>query len=151
MGSAPRRIEELSSDAALGLLGSVSHGRVIFTEGGLPAVLPVPHIVADGEVVIGAEFGSAGMWSAGLVVVVYEAGGVDRADRTGWTAVVTGRARLIDRPDQVRRFKQLLQPWVSDDLTRVVGVDPEYITAYELAAPIRSGSGSGDMRNLGGI
>jgi hypothetical protein len=63
--------------------------------------------VGDGEVVIGAEFGSEPMWSAGLVVLVYEAGQIIRGYQTGWST------------KQVLRLEVLPQPWASDSLRRI--------------------------------
>jgi len=48
------------------------------------------------------------------VVVAYEADEIDPIRHSGWSVVVTGRARTVTDPDRVARYEQLLQPWVDE-------------------------------------
>ena len=91
-----RSLHELPRAEAMRLLASVPVGRLVFTHQALPAIRPVNHLVEHDKIVIGLTPGSAIAASAGRdgTVVAYEADSLDLADRTGWTVIVVGVARL---------------------------------------------------------
>src|SRR5690348_935366 len=78
----PRRSTGIDSVEALRLLGSVSFGRVVFTQQALPTIRPVNHVLADGDIVIRTHAGAAltarTRQARDLgVVVAYEADDID--------------------------------------------------------------------------
>jgi nitroimidazol reductase NimA-like FMN-containing flavoprotein (pyridoxamine 5'-phosphate oxidase superfamily) len=126
--------QELARAEAMGLLASVAYGRVVFTLNALPAIRPVNHLVDDGRVIIRTRVTSAistAVRSAEDVVVCYEADSFDSRSRSGWSVVVTGRAHTVTDADQVRRFEQLLHPWVNHP-DAVLAIDPDIVTGFRI-------------------
>ncbi len=130
--------QPLDGATAMGLLACVDCGRLAFSTNSLPAIRPVNHVVDDGRIIIRTS--STGAISAAArsidgVMVAYEADKIDAWGRTGWSVIVTGRARTVTDPDQVSRYQQLLQPWV-DHADTVVAIEPEIVTGRRVIAPL---------------
>ncbi|MFC4114229.1 pyridoxamine 5'-phosphate oxidase family protein [Nonomuraea zeae] len=134
-----RDLKELSAEDSLRLLASVPLGRVVFTRHALPAVRPVNHIVARGQIVIRSSPGTvlSAELAAFETVVAFEADDLDVEQRLGWSVVVTGVARLVEDPGEVARYKAILRPWVAGEMEQVIRIRPEIITGFELVpAPV---------------
>lgn len=129
-----RSLSELSRAEALQLLASVPVGRVVFTHQALPAIRPVNHLVEDDLIVIGLTAGSAVAASSrdGGTVVAYEADSLDLSERSGWTVIVVGLARLETDPDAVRHYRARLRPWLGGAATDVLTISSEMVTGYRL-------------------
>ncbi|MFI7700631.1 pyridoxamine 5'-phosphate oxidase family protein [Nonomuraea sp. NPDC049480] len=122
-------------------LASVPLGRVVFTRHALPAVRPVNHIVADGQIVIRSSAGTilSTELAAFEAVVAFEADELDVKERLGWSVVVTGVAQLVKDPEETARFKSMIQPWVMGEMEQVIRIRPEIITGYELVPAVVPG------------
>ncbi|MFF7278123.1 pyridoxamine 5'-phosphate oxidase family protein [Streptomyces griseorubiginosus] len=136
----PRRTIGVDSAEALRLLGSVSFGRIVFTEHALPTIRPVSHVLVDGNIVIRTHAGAALTARTRQarepgVVVAYEADAIDPDTHLGWSVVVTGYARLVTDPDEVARFQALLRPWVEQRLDHTVRIRPDLVTGIRLTPP----------------
>ena len=130
----PYGAESLQQAEAMRLLASVEFGRVVFAMQALPAIRPVNHLVDDGIIIIRSRMRSALSAAARRsdhLVVAYEADALDSRTRTGWSVVVTGRARTLTDPGLVARYEQLLHPWVNHADT-VVAIEPEIVTGLRL-------------------
>jgi uncharacterized protein len=94
MNAAGNDVGRFDRPRCLALLASVPVGRVVYTDRALPAVMPVGFVLADAEVVIAT--GPDAAWAAAVrdAVVAFQADALDLATMTGWSVVVTGRARL---------------------------------------------------------
>jgi hypothetical protein len=121
-----RSLGELSRAEALYLLASVSFGRLVFTHQALPAIRPVNHLVEGDRVVIGLSAGAGG------TVVAYEADSLDPAERSGWTVIVVGLARLEADSDAVLRYRTRLRPWLAGAMTDILTISSEIVTGYRL-------------------
>jgi nitroimidazol reductase NimA-like FMN-containing flavoprotein (pyridoxamine 5'-phosphate oxidase superfamily) len=133
--SGQRRMKELTREEALRRLGSVHLGRVVFTHHAMPAIRPVNHLVDNGQVIIRSHEGSAIVTAAVSgrgAVVAYEADQIDPVSHLGWSVVVTGTARLVDDPAAVARYMEVLHPWVTGDMDRVIRIEPGIVTGFEL-------------------
>jgi nitroimidazol reductase NimA-like FMN-containing flavoprotein (pyridoxamine 5'-phosphate oxidase superfamily) len=121
---------------AVRLLGTVSFGRIVFTDRALPAIRPVNHIVYEGDIVIRSHAGSALLRAAEKgVVVAYEADNIDPDRHLGWSVVVTGFARQVVDPDEARRLERLLQPWIQmPNTSHAVRIHPDLVTGFRIAA-----------------
>lgn len=106
-----RRLEQLPRAQCIELLESVPIGRVVFTHGGLPQVLPVAFIVEGDDVVLRTASGSRLATAADDGVVTFQADSIHTAARTGWSVVVTGHARLETDPRVQERIAARLVPW----------------------------------------
>ena len=138
MDTSPRRLTELTRTQSMRLLASVPLGRIVFTRHALPAIRPVNHAIDGDDVIVrshpGAAIVSAADRAAG-VIVAYEADAIDPATRTGWSVIVTGAARLVHAPADAARYEQVLQPWVTDDMSQLIRIHADIVTGYRLAAP----------------
>ncbi|MEU5046760.1 pyridoxamine 5'-phosphate oxidase family protein [Streptomyces griseorubiginosus] len=135
----PRRSMGIDSVEALRLLGSVSFGRIVFTQQALPTIRPVNHVLADGDIVIrthaGAALTSRTRQARDLgVVVAYEADDIDPDSHLGWSVVVTGYARLITDPEELARYQALLRPWTAQTMDYAVRIRPDLVTGIRLTA-----------------
>ncbi|PKV83136.1 pyridoxamine 5'-phosphate oxidase family protein [Streptomyces sp. TLI_146] len=129
----------LDSDAALRLLGSVSLGRIVFTQHALPTVRPVNHVLVEGDIVIRTH-GDASLTRYTRqtgdqgAVVAYEADDIDPDTHLGWSVVVTGYARLVTDAQEVARYRALLRPWGTQPMDHAVRIHPDLITGIRLTA-----------------
>ncbi len=133
-----RRLVELDRAQALALLGSVGYGRIVFTQGALPAIRPVNHLVDNGEIIIRTRL-SAKITTAVSpprhTVVAYQADDLDPTRRLGWSVVATGLAQPITDPARIASYQQLLQPWVDQVMDTVISIRPEIVTGFRLVEP----------------
>lgn len=127
----PKRLRELPPATAFRLLGSVPIGRIVFTEGALPAIRPVNHVLVDDDVVLRCHAGAALLGAIGQVVA-YEADAIDPGTHAGWSVIVTGKAEEITDADEVAHYERLLHPHVDLTMLHVVRIHPEIITGFEL-------------------
>ena len=133
----PRQSVELDSAEALELLGSVSLGRVVFTQHALPTVRPVNHVLEDGDIIIrtheGAALTSHTRHAGGEgVVVAYEADTIDPDTHLGWSVVVTGYAHLVTDAAEVARYRAMLRPWMNRAMDYAVRIRPDLVTGIRL-------------------
>ncbi|WP_329596338.1 pyridoxamine 5'-phosphate oxidase family protein [Streptomyces pseudovenezuelae] len=133
----PRRSIGIDSAEALRLLGSVSVGRIVFTQHALPTVRPVNHVLVDGDIVIRTHAGAAltsrtGQAPEAGVVVAYEADVIDPDTHLGWSVVVTGFAHLVTDPAELARYQALLRPWVDRAMDYAVRIHPDLVTGIRL-------------------
>jgi nitroimidazol reductase NimA-like FMN-containing flavoprotein (pyridoxamine 5'-phosphate oxidase superfamily) len=135
MTNGRRVLRGLSREESLRLLGSVSLGRVVFTDRALPAIRPVNHVVDDGHVIIRSHTGAAILHAAERgVVVAYEADTIDPDGRVGWSVVVTGVAKPVRDQAAVERYERLLRPWVDQPMDQVIAISSDIVTGFELVA-----------------
>ena len=113
-----RAIENLDRETCLGLLTTVSIGRVGWaTPQAHAMMLPVNFVLdrdIDGESIVFST--SEGDKLAAVRedrVITFEVDDVELAVQAGWSVLVMGRAEVITDPAQVHRIEQLhLAPWV---------------------------------------
>ncbi|MFJ9447459.1 pyridoxamine 5'-phosphate oxidase family protein [Kitasatospora sp. NPDC101235] len=83
----------LDEPQCLRLLGGAAIGRLVYTIGALPAVMPLRYrIAADGSVLLHTDAGSEIARAVADAVVAFEASELDEADGSGWSVTVLGRA-----------------------------------------------------------
>ncbi|NXY95906.1 pyridoxamine 5'-phosphate oxidase family protein [Streptomyces sp. BR123] len=134
----PRRMAPLDRAEALRLLGSVSLGRIVFTEHALPAVRPVNHLMDGDDIVIRLHDGAAltsivAPTDAAGVVVAYEADVIDPETHIGWSVVVTGYAQLVTDPGELARFADRLRPWIDHPvMNSALRIRPDLVTGMRL-------------------
>ncbi|MFE1173480.1 pyridoxamine 5'-phosphate oxidase family protein [Streptomyces sp. NPDC058773] len=140
----PRHTVPLAREEALRLLGSVSLGRIVFSQDALPAIRPVNHLVDRGEVVIRTHGGAAiaaVTREAGTegVVVAYEADAIDPVTHLGWSVVVTGYCRLVTDPRDLAHYREVLHPWTDGQREHALRVRPVLVTGIRLTAALPAG------------
>lgn len=130
-GDGARKLRELSAADSLKRLASAQYGRICFSRRGLPIIRPVNHLVEADAVVVRAHLGASLLRGDGQVVA-YEADDFDEHARLGWSVIVTGVARVVTDPEQVRRYETLLDPWITMPLDHVIRIETEVVTGLEL-------------------
>ena len=93
-----RLLEVLDEGACRQLLGTTRTGRLGFTDGALPAILPVSFVLQDGHVVIPARLSSGVVSAVRGAVVAFEVDSYDALSRVGWSVTVVGPARIVRDP-----------------------------------------------------
>jgi Pyridoxamine 5'-phosphate oxidase len=130
-----RRLEALPREESLRLLGTVSLGRVVFTQFALPAIRPVNHLVEGNKIIVRTHVGAtitSAVDGTGTVVA-YEADAIDADDHLGWSVIVVGRANLLADPGEIARYQKVLRPWVSGDLDEVIIITADMVDGFRLA------------------
>jgi hypothetical protein len=139
----PRPAIELTEGECWRLLGSVSIGRVVFTQRAMPAIRPVNHIVDGRTIIIRTHLGAAiasrarGESSDGErkslgSVVCYEADDLGPARHTGWSVIATGLARLVTDPAGIARYSAAIEPWIAGEMNQVVAIEPRFVSGLRL-------------------
>jgi hypothetical protein len=80
------------------LLATAAVGRISFTDGALPAIVPVPFALAEGLVLIPARQGSAMVAAMRRAVVAVEVDSFDATTETGWSVTVVGPSQVLGDP-----------------------------------------------------
>jgi hypothetical protein len=110
-------LEHLDRQTCYDLLSRTMIGRLVFTQGALPAIEPVRFTLEGHDVVIATEQGQRLPATSRMGVVAFEADAYDEDTRTGWCVVLIGRShadgdRVRIRPEIVRgrRIRSLPLP-----------------------------------------
>ncbi|MFJ9695662.1 pyridoxamine 5'-phosphate oxidase family protein [Kitasatospora sp. NPDC101183] len=86
---------DLGPERALELLGRATVGRVVYTIGALPAVLPVPFRLGPGGVLLTTPADEELARAVEGAVIAFEADEVDDTDGSGWCVTVLGHAHTL--------------------------------------------------------
>lgn len=114
-------LEVLGRDECFAMMKTVPVGRIVFTEGALPAIQPVNFVLDGEDVVIRIGVGSKLALAARAAVVAFECDEYDERGMTGWSVVLIGRANPVGDDDERCRLDDLrLTPWA-------LGVRPHYV------------------------
>lgn len=108
-------LEVIDRDECVRLLSGAVIGRMVFTDGALPAVVPVTFAVDGDDLVCRTSAGSRLARAADGAVLALEADQLDVVHRAGWSVLATGVAELVTDEDQVRRVADLVEPWAPGD------------------------------------
>ena len=127
---------ELSRAECLALLPTADFGRLVCTEGALPAVLPVAFVLDPAGIVIRTAPGGTVARVADGSIVALQADDVDPLRRAGWSVTVVGRARTVRDAVELDRLEALpLTPWVAGDRSTVVVVEVGIVTGRRIGGP----------------
>ena len=92
----PRELDEAECRR---LLGQATIGRISFTDGALPAIVPVPFALHAGQVLIPAERSSPMVDAVRGAVVAFGVDSYDAGSETGWNVTVVGPSRVLGDPE----------------------------------------------------
>jgi hypothetical protein len=130
-----RRMETLTRDESLHLLGSVALGRVVFTHLALPAIRPVYHLVEADRIIIRAHLVAAiaaADGPAGGTVVAYEADMINPLDHLGWSVIVVGRAQNLSDAEADTRYRQILPQWTTGSPDDIIIIQADLVDGFRL-------------------
>lgn len=128
--------EPLDEPQCLRLLAGMSVGRVVYTVGALPAVLPVRfRLDDDGSVLLRASARPELSRAVDGAVIAFEAGEVSGVDGGGWSVTVLGTARVVDgQAWQLGRPSAALSGYRPEPDEVFIRVRPELIRGHILEA-----------------
>ena len=129
------RIQTLDVAQCYELLATDTVGRIVYTDGAMPAITPVNYVLDGHHVVFRTAEGSRLARAVSGAVVAFEVDQLDRATRTGWSVVVTGVAREIgEGSDQGRNAALTLAPWAGGRRPLAFSIAPGVVTGRWIGA-----------------
>ncbi|MGQ0574680.1 MAG: pyridoxamine 5'-phosphate oxidase family protein [Pseudonocardia sp.] len=114
------------------LLTTVPFGRLVFTEGALPAVHPVNFLMWGPDVIIRTGSGPKLVAARRGDVVAFQADEIDVETRTGWSVQVVGHASVVDVDELAGGLDPDRRAWVRGRSGHVIRVGGEWITGRRL-------------------
>jgi hypothetical protein len=118
--------EVLDDAECFRLLAAESVGRVVYTDGALPAITPVNYVLDGRRVVFRTTAGSRLARGVVGAVVAFEVDAVDPRHCAGWSVVITGVGRLFTEVPVVH-------PWVGGDRDETISITPGRITGRRIS------------------
>lgn len=132
-------LEVLDEDACWQLLEVHYVGRLAVSIANQPEIFPVNYVV-DGRTLVMRV--AEGTKLAGAVLgagVAFEIDGADPLFHTGWSVLLRGRAREIEKMDELMQVESLpLTPWGPTERRRWVRIEPLMVTGRRI---VRSTTG----------
>jgi nitroimidazol reductase NimA-like FMN-containing flavoprotein (pyridoxamine 5'-phosphate oxidase superfamily) len=130
----------LSCVESLRLLASHEVGRIVYTDGALPAVTPVNYAYDDSHIFIRTTEVSKLVSKVPNKIVAFEVDEVDVKARHGWSVVATGPCEIVTDPQKLAYVAGLnLEPWARGDRNVVLQITAAIVTGYQIA---RTGAGN---------
>jgi nitroimidazol reductase NimA-like FMN-containing flavoprotein (pyridoxamine 5'-phosphate oxidase superfamily) len=121
-------LEKLDRPTCYALLKTVPIGRIVFTEGALPAIQPVNFALDRDAVIIRTRMGSKLAAATRSAVVAFEADEYDADTLTGWSVVLIGRADAVGDEGERHRLAGLgLTPWALGERPHYIQITPEIV------------------------
>ena len=127
----------LSDEECHRLLETASVGHLAYTDGALPAILPVRYALHDRRVVVATRRdGSLAAALRGAVVAF----GIDSWNgelRTGWGVTVVGPALIVSRPAEVRLLDEVTAPGLHrSEQSCYVAIRAELVRGWRTTVPL---------------
>lgn len=127
-----QELDVLNRRRCLDLLQRVRVGRLVFTEGALPAVHPVNFRLWHDDVAIRVAGGAKLAAATENQVVAFEADELDPDLRTGWSVTVIGHAQSVTDVDELVQLSgTFVQPWVDGRRDHFIRIRTEKITGRQ--------------------
>ncbi|GAA1227595.1 pyridoxamine 5'-phosphate oxidase family protein [Kitasatospora nipponensis] len=121
----------LEERQCLRLLAGAPVGRVVYTVGALPAVLPTRYqLDDDGSVLLRATAGSEFLRAVAGVLVAFQADEISAADGSGWSVTVLGTAETTGEGAGTRAAAAPPAGQVT------IRIRPEWVTGRRLTAAL---------------
>ena len=131
-------LEILDEEECLLLLGRVRFGRVAFTHGALPVILPVHFGLLDGDPVFRTSEGAKLDAARHGEVVCLEADSADWTYHAGWSVLAIGRCERLQDPDELARARRLpLRPWTPGGGDEYVRIRAEVLSGRRIGVEAR--------------
>jgi nitroimidazol reductase NimA-like FMN-containing flavoprotein (pyridoxamine 5'-phosphate oxidase superfamily) len=132
-------LEVLGRDECLRLLTGATLGRIGFTSGALPTVLPVTFHLDDERIYVRTGRGSTLDAALQNSVVAFEADDFDPTHHCGWSVAVTGLASAVSTPVGLRlAHRQLPAPWANGESEAVLAISTELVSGRRTTAAPRA-------------
>jgi nitroimidazol reductase NimA-like FMN-containing flavoprotein (pyridoxamine 5'-phosphate oxidase superfamily) len=130
---------DVQREECLALLAEGVVGRMVYTEGAMPAAHPVTYCLDGDEVVFRTGDGSKLAAAARHHVVGFEIDAYDVLTRTGWSVLGIGMAYEVTDPDRLTVLADRMPPpWAPDRTGHTIAVPLQRLTGRRLS-PARLG------------
>jgi nitroimidazol reductase NimA-like FMN-containing flavoprotein (pyridoxamine 5'-phosphate oxidase superfamily) len=131
----PNELYDLERGECLSLLARGLVGRVVFTDGALPAAQPVVYRLDDEEVVFRTRNGSKLAAAMRHAVVAFEVDEVDVRTRSGWSVLGIGEAYEIVDPVRLAELAGTeAEVWVPGHDAHTIAIPLQIVTGRRLGA-----------------
>ena len=129
------RVELLSDEECLALLGRHPIGRIGLSAGALPVVLPVNFVLEGRIALFRTESGLKLQAARQGVVACLEVDDYDVMSHTGTSVLATGRLEVITDPVRLAELADLpLRPWAAPDAPYLVELQIELLSGRRIVA-----------------
>lgn len=120
-------IEILKEDEALELMGNQQLGRLVVRIKDDFDIYPLNYVVNEGKIYFRTAEGSKLFTVSINDRVLFEAD--DHTEDKAWSVIVKGRARVLERTDEIQQADELpLKPWLPTLKYNYVEITPEEIS-----------------------
>lgn len=120
-------IEVLKEDEALELMGDQQLGRLVVRIKDDFDIYPLNYVVNEGKIYFRTAEGSKLFTVSINDRVLFEAD--DHTEDKAWSVIVKGRARILERTDEIQEADELpLKPWLPTLKYNYVEITPEEIS-----------------------
>jgi nitroimidazol reductase NimA-like FMN-containing flavoprotein (pyridoxamine 5'-phosphate oxidase superfamily) len=131
-------LEVLDRQECLRLLAASTLGRVGFTSGALPSVLPVDFHLDGDRILVRAGRGTKLGAALRNVVVAFEVDEIDSTSHTGWSVAVTGVATAVtDAAGLDQAGNQTTARWTTVGDEALIAISTEVVSGRRITAASR--------------
>src|SRR4051794_33129614 len=128
-------LEILDEDECRELLATVPLGRLVFTQGGLPAVRLVHSLLDDDTIVFAPPDGDKHRAAERGDVVAFEVDDVDSERHLGWTVTAVGHLSVVSPQEALYLAPTLpLRPWAPHSDRYLIRLGIESLSGRRLLA-----------------
>ncbi|KAA9152168.1 pyridoxamine 5'-phosphate oxidase family protein [Amycolatopsis acidicola] len=126
-------LRPLTRRECLELLGSATVGRLVFSEGALPAIRPVNFVLHEGDVVLRtSRAGALGKLSD--EVVAFEVDEIHPETHTGWSVVAVGKIDPVTDIDEIVALADpRRRPWAPGERDRFLRIRVEIVNGRKVS------------------
>ena len=126
-------VEVIDRDECLRLVALARLGRIGFTSGALPTVLPVDFRLEGECILVRTARGSTLDAALRNSVVAFEVDDFDPIERVGWSVAVTGVATEVANPDELDGFRHEPIPhWAPAADEALISISTELVTGRRI-------------------
>jgi nitroimidazol reductase NimA-like FMN-containing flavoprotein (pyridoxamine 5'-phosphate oxidase superfamily) len=131
--TAAAELEELDRGECLRLLGGNTVGRVLFTEGALPAAHPVTYLLDGEQVIFRTAAGGKLAAATRHHVVGFQADEIDPHTRIGWSVLGVGETYEVVTPTRLAELAaRQPAPWFPDRTGHTIAIPLQRLTGRRM-------------------
>lgn len=128
------KLEVLSKDECLVLLGQAKVGRVGVSVRAIPEIFPVNFCLLEGAIVFRTAEGTKLHAATHDAVLAFEVDDFDDDVRRGWSVLVIGHSSEVTEPSEINAARRLLSDtWVPPERYYVIRIAPERVTGRRIS------------------
>lgn len=127
------KLEVLSKDECLSLLGEAKVGRVGVSVGAIPEIFPIVYCLLDGAIMFRTGEGTKLHAATRCTVLAFEVDEFDAHVSEGWSVLVVGRSGEVTDRRRINVARLLLpDSWVTADRHHIVSIALDRVTGRRI-------------------